>query len=285
MKNKIGVIGAGVVGNAIAFGFSKAGHTVKIHDIKLNTSISDVLDTEIVYICVPTPSLENSRCDVSIVESVVDELVKLEYEGVIAIKSTVEPGTTDMLISKYSDRQVVRTQDARATSRYRICFVPEFLRERCAIADFTENHDACIIGSLDDSGYEDSPFEVVKRSHKPYPKKFIRCTPTEAELCKYFNNLYNATLITFANSFYELCKKKNVDYSKVKNICVHRTNINNAYLDATETFRGFGGQCLTKDTQAIASLLHDLGVDVDFFDCILHENAKYKTTVFDGMRK
>jgi UDP-glucose 6-dehydrogenase len=61
---KIGVIGVGVVGTAIKKGFEDLGHEVKVHDIKFNTSIDDVLDTDILYLCLPTNSNEDGSCDI-----------------------------------------------------------------------------------------------------------------------------------------------------------------------------------------------------------------------------
>ena len=120
---------------------------------------------------------------------------------------------------------------------------------------------------------------MVRECHGRYPKEFVRLKPKEAEFVKYFNNVYNSTLITFANSFYELCKEMNVDYTAVKNACVKREHIYDRYLDANRNIRGFGGACLPKDTSAIAALSRELGLNVDFFDMLLSENAKYKCTV------
>ena len=158
--------------------------------------------------------------------------------------------------------------------------MPEFLRERCAEIDFVENHDVCIIGTYDDESYN-----IIKKSHGKFPKKFIKLTPTEAELTKYFNNVYNSTLITFANSFYEICKSLGVEYINVKDAIVNRENISDIYLDCNENLRGFGGMCLPKDTSALAYLARELNLDIDFFDNIIKENTKYKITVFRGMRK
>ena len=263
---KIGIVGSlGVVGKALEFSFSKLGHNVCSHDIRLNTHIEDVLDAEVVYICVPTNSLENGKCDVSIVEDVVQSLQELDYTGIICIKSTVEPGTTDALIKSYNSKK--------------ICFVPEFLRERCAVADFTENHDLCVIGTEDNFC-----FEKIAKSHGKYPKNIVQLKPIEAELCKYFCNCYNATLITFANSFYALCNKLGVDYSSIKDTCVKRNHIADFYLDCNDQFLGFGGTCLPKDLKAVAHLLHQSDSKVKFFDYIIEENSKHKKTVFNGMR-
>ena len=263
---KIGIIGVGVVGSTVEYGMKNLGHNISVHDIRLETKIEDILDCDVSYICVPTPMKDDGSCDTRIVEGVVSELYEHNYDGVIAIKSTVTPGTTRKLIDKYNNEN--------------ICFVPEFLRERCSISDFVENHDLLIIGTENDEAYN-----KIKESHGKYPKKVKRVSETEAEFCKYFNNIYNATLITFANSFYEICKSQGVDYTNVKETIVNRNHINDIYLDCNENFRGFGGVCLPKDTSAIASLAKELHLDTEFFKMILSENEKYKTTVFNGMRK
>ena len=60
---KIGIVGIGVVGGAVMYGMEKLGHDVKAHDIRMDTSLSDLKDCEIVYICVPTPEREDGSCD------------------------------------------------------------------------------------------------------------------------------------------------------------------------------------------------------------------------------
>ena len=107
---QIGIIGLGLVGSAIRYGFEKLGHTISFHDIKYETSIKDVTKSNVCFLCVPTPSLDNGQCDVSIVENTVSHLNDLDYDGVVAIKSTVEPGTTKRLKEMYP--------------KLKICFVP-----------------------------------------------------------------------------------------------------------------------------------------------------------------
>lgn len=262
---KIGVVGLGIVGSAVRLGFERLGHDMYTHDVKHDTALDEVLDAEIVYLSVPTPPTKDGKCDVSIVESVVAELEQKGYDGVVAIKSTVEPGTTNRLRERHP--------------KLRICFVPEFLRERYALSDFMENHDVCIIGTDDDD-----IFTLVKASHGKYPKKHIQLSPLEAEMAKYFSNLYNATLITFANSFYDICSAVGADYSKVKDALVERDHIVDRYLDCNDNFRGFGGVCLPKDLDALIALGKERAADVSFFESIKAQNKKYVITVPLGMR-
>ena len=53
---KIGIVGIGVVGSACKFGFELIGHEVLVHDIKLKTSLKDLVNCEIIFLCVPTPN-------------------------------------------------------------------------------------------------------------------------------------------------------------------------------------------------------------------------------------
>ncbi len=262
---KIGIVGLGIIGSAAKYGFEKLGHNVLVHDTKLNTSLSDLLFCEIIYVCVPTPANEDGSCNTEIVERVVDDLINLNFTNIIAIKSTVEPGTTQKLIEKYSSEN--------------ICFVPEFLRERCAVSDFTENHDLLAIGSSNNSVQE-----KILSSHGNYPKSHKFLKPTEAELLKYYSNIFNALRIIFANEMYEICNSLGVDYSEIKKAYVLR-NTKDMYLDVNENFRGYGGVCLPKDTKAIAALCKKLNLDLKLFETIDIENSKFKTTVFDNMRE
>lgn len=267
---RIAVIGCGVVGGAVADGLERLGHEIFRHDpARFGTTIPDVVEFEprIAFVCVPTPQLDTGECDTSIVESVVHELVDSMYAGIIAIKSTVTPGTCDHLREKY---------DAN------IAFVPEFLREKSAFHDFTEGHDICVVGA--NGLWRESMYRDIAIAHGHYPKKFFYMSTREAELVKYFSNVYNAMRVVFANGFFDVCKKLGADYNKVKEAAVARPTIEDKYLDCNDNFRGFAGVCLPKDTAAFAWLADSLGVDCGIFDTIVEDNKLYKPTVFDGMR-
>ena len=265
MKIKIGIIGLGIVGSTCKYGFEKLGHEVFCHDIKLKTQINDVLNTDVVFICVPSPSNSDGSCNISIVEEVVIQLKEIKYQGVVAIKSTVKPTTTERL---------------KKETKLKICFVPEFLRERCAISDFTENHDLLAIGT--DS---EDVFSLIKECHGHYPQKVEKLTETEAETLKYYSNVYNATKIIFANEMFEICQKIGANYFKIKDAFVKRGTTKDMYLDVNENFRGYGGVCLPKDTAALAAFCKELDLDMLLFKTIEDENKKFKVTVFEGMRK
>ena len=254
---KIGIIGLGVVGTAIMEGLQQVGQDISYYDIKFNnTSIDNIIDTDLVFICVPTNATTEGKCDISIVESTVDQLSIKKYQGIIAIKSTVIPGTTQNLIKKYTNQS--------------ICFVPEFLRQRCAFSDFHDYHDVLVIGTENNK-----VFDLVKESHRSIPKSVVQVTPTEAEIVKYFNNVHNAMEIVFANAVYEMTSLLGANYQNVFDAVTKRQNINPSYLRCSDHFKGFSGACLPKDSEAWALLAKELGVNVKLFDAIIDDNKRY----------
>ena len=252
---KIGIIGKGAVGGAVSDGLQQIGHKLSYYDKKDTQSrIEDVLNSEIVFICVPTNSNLDGTCDISIVQSTVHALHELNYAGIIAIKSTVIPGTTQELTNQYSNN--------------RICFVPEFLRERSALTDFVDNHDVLIVGTDNVDVYN-----TVVGCHIHLPKNKIQVSPTEAELAKYFSNVYNSLRVTFANGMFEVCKNLGADYQQVFNASQMRSTITPEYLRCSDYLRGFGGHCLPKDSLAFSLLVKQLGLDhLNIFDAIVEDN-------------
>jgi len=263
---KIGIIGLGVVGSAINTGFEKLGHEILCHDLKLNSTIKDILPSEIVFLCVPTPQSDDGSCDTNIITGVLKELSANEYKGIVAIKSTVECGFTQKAINEFNNLT--------------LCFVPEFLRERCAVDDFIHNHNLLAVGT-----HDKFVFEKLVEAHGHYPKEAVRLKPTEAEILKYYNNVFAAYKIIFANIMAEVCDKLDCDYTTVKDAFVKFGRCKDTYLDVNENLKGYGGMCLPKDVKAMTRLLDKLNIDFDTLKSIDKDNSKLKTTVFNGMRK
>lgn len=254
---KIGIIGKGTVGKAVFEGLEYLGHQMCFFDPAYpDSKLEDVLDAECVFISVPTNQLPNGDCDTSIVEKVIDELNIAHYKGLIAIKSTVIPGTSERLSTYFPN--------------LRICSVPEFLRAKTALADFIHNHDLLLIGSN-----REEDFDIIKKIHGFYPKNVACVTPTEAEVVKYFNNVHHAMQVTFANVTYEVCQKLGANYMNVYNAITQRDCINPAYLMANKNTRGYGGHCLPKDTSAWNNLIKNLGLDLDLIQAVINDNEKF----------
>jgi len=263
---KIGIVGLGAVGAAIKQGFEYIGHEVYGHDIRLNTKMQDILAAEIVFICVGTPPANDDHCDVSAVNSVIKELDSSGYKGIVAIKSTVKPGTTGRLAKEFPNLN--------------LCFVPEFLRERCAYEDFVYNNNILVVGTES----EEVNNKIIE-AHGDLPVHKVKLKVIEAELMKYFSNTYKAMRITFANSFYKIASHYGANYDAIKDTFIHHGVQEGHYLNVNKTFGGFGGMCLPKDTKAMKALVEELDLNLDIFKFIDSENEKFVKKVPKGMRK
>lgn len=256
---KIGIIGKGTVGSAVYEGLEYLGHTMTFFDPKYPDSrLEHVLDTEVVFISVPTDQAANGDCDTTIVDRVVEELSTAGYKGLVSIKSTVIPGTTDRLQKQYPN--------------LRMSMVPEFLRAKSALADFVYNHDLLVVGC-----YTKEDADIIVELHGSFPQHVSRVTPTEAEIIKYFNNVHHAMSVTFANITFDVCGKMGANYMNVYKAIIKRECFNPAYLMANKNMRGYGGHCLPKDTSAWNNLIKRLGLPYTMIESVIEDNKKVQS--------
>jgi hypothetical protein len=94
---KVGVVGLGFVGSGMRKLFGQSHQVVGYDPVVASSAKNDLDGAEITFICVPTPMAQDGAADISIVE----EVVKWIKSPIIVIKSTVPPGTTDMLMARY----------------------------------------------------------------------------------------------------------------------------------------------------------------------------------------
>ena len=158
-----------------------------------------VHESEVIFICVPTPMFESGECDLSIINSVVEELSKYDCIGkkVVVIKSTVVPGTTEALAAKYPMMNFV--------------FNPEFLTERKARLDFI-NTSRIVLGS--NNILANDIVEKLYRLRFPYTK-IIKTDFGTAQLIKYMCNCFFATKVSFMNEMFQVCEAIEGDWEKV----------------------------------------------------------------------
>ena len=131
---KIGVIGNGFVGSAVANGFSK--YDVKIFDKNpevSKNSLEDTVSQDFVFVSVPTPMKDamGADCNLSIIKSCFDEINSIGSKAIFIIKSTVPIGTTQFLQAQHPNLNIVHS--------------PEFLTAKFAKEDFL-NADRHIVG-------------------------------------------------------------------------------------------------------------------------------------------
>ncbi len=247
----IGIIGQGFVGSAIREGL-KEHYKINTFDIdasKCNSSHEWVcLDSDIIFMCLPTPMRKDGSCDTRILETAIEKVEKVCKENgrsntrpILVIKSTITPGTTDRIGKSYVDR-------IDGHPEMHICFSPEFLTEANSFNDF-KNQSRIIIGS--DS--MEASTVVAKMFKKVFPEiPIIQTHPKYAEMTKYFINCFLATKVTFANQMYEICANNNIRYDDVLSLALFDERIGKTHLKVPgpDGDFGYGGHCFPKDLAA-----------------------------------
>jgi len=236
-KTKTGIIGVGMVGGALA---KVLAQPLLYDKYKKVGSIKEVNQAEIVFICVPTPFDGKKGFDLSYIQ---DAFKLIKGNKIVIIKSTVLPGTTEILQKKYP--------------RHKVLFNPEFLTEETADQDM-RYPDRQIIG------YTKKSYNVAKDILQILPlAPFERIIPaSEAEMAKYFGNCWFGVKVIYANQLYDICQKLGIDYDRVKECAAADKRIGQSHLEIFHKgYRGYGGKCIPKDTQALIQKGDELGVD------------------------
>lgn len=237
-KPKIGIIGVGMVGGALAKGLPQSVLYDKYKEIG---SVKQLNQAEIIFICVPTPFDGKKGFDLSYVR---DAFKLITKSKILVIKSTILPGTTEMFQKKHPQHKVL--------------FNPEFLTQESADQDM-RYPDRQIVG------YTKKSYNVAKDILQILPlAPFERIVPaTEAEMAKYFGNCWFSVKVVYANQMYDLCQKLGIDYNRVKECAAADKRIGSSHLEIFHKgYRGYSGKCLPKDTQALIQKGDELGVDL-----------------------
>ncbi len=239
-------------------------------------SLAAVLDSEISFVCVGTPSLRHGKLDLSHVENVAREigtaLRQKDSPHTIVLRSTVLPGTSERLVLPL----IEQASGKRAGTGFTLVYNPEFMREGSAVADFLQQPYA-VLGAQ-----EPSHLEVVRHLYGGTPSRVFETSIAVAEMVKYASNAFHAVKVTFANEMGTLCKNLGVDAQAVTEIFTsdHQLNISPAYL-----YPGFafGGSCLPKDVRALTYRAKELDLNLPMLAALLPSNAEHVERAFDAV--
>jgi GDP-mannose 6-dehydrogenase len=227
-----------------------------------------VMNSEVSFVCVGTPSLKNGKLDLSHIEQVAREIGaairQKQSPHVFVLRSTVLPGTTETIALPILEKE----SGKKCGQDFTVCYNPEFMREGNAVGDFL-NPPYTILGASDVRH-----LAPLRELYKSTPGTLYETTIPVAEMVKYFSNCYHALKVGFANEMGTMCKHLGVDAHAVTKIFTSDTklNISSAYL-----FPGFafGGSCLPKDLRAITYKAKELDLKLPLLESLMPSNAEH----------
>ncbi len=209
--------------------------------------------SEIIFICVGTPSAESGQANLTSVYEAAKSIGKaLVGYKVVVTKSTVPPGTN----RKVADIIEKAKPDG---SSFAIASVPEFLREGTAIED-TMHPDRVVIGTTSDRAQE-----LLLELHKSIDGKSVLCNVETAELIKYASNSFLSVKISFANAIALLSEKVGADVEKVLEGIGLDKRIGRNFLYPGV---GYGGSCFPKDVKALIAIASEHGYDFSLLKAV-----------------
>ena len=254
---KIGICGLGFVGNAIYCFFQN--QYIKNNNMNIVNSIRPyilliydkykkinefdiLLDTDILYICLPTNYNNTIKTyDMTELDNTIQLLDKHNYKGIILIKSTVLPLYCSTMNSLYTNLKIIHN--------------PEFLSARTAIIDFAlQNH--IILGFTYQSN---NIITYIYEFYKVlFPTAFISIVDSHtSSIVKLACNGFYATKIQFFTEIFLLCKKLNMNYDLVRDLMLRNNWINPMHTNVPgpDNLISYGGVCLPKDICALNQLM------------------------------
>ncbi|WP_311172615.1 UDP-glucose 6-dehydrogenase AglM [Halobellus ordinarius] len=278
----ISVIGSGYVGTTIAACFADLGHSVVnidvdadvveainagdtlIHEeglpelvakhagengtgrLRATTNYEALLETDVTFLCLPTPQYDDGSIDLSIIETGAEQLGEtLKGKSgwhTVVVKSTVVPGTTDDVLTPIIESASGRT----AGEDVGVGMNPEFLREGTAVTDFLDP-DKIVLGADDERTRRDMQ-EVFAPLEAETGAPVVETDTRTAEMIKYANNAFLATKVSLINDLGNICKEFGIDAYEVADAIGLDDRISEQFLRSGV---GWGGSCFPKDVAAI----------------------------------
>jgi len=201
-----------------------------------------VLDSEMIFLCLPTPQDEDGSADLKYVFSVSEQIGNIlnnsgtqEFK-VIVNKSTVPVGTSS---------QVTKIFEKCGVKNFEVVSNPEFLREGFAVEDFMKP-DRIVIGAR-----SAEVFAKMNALYEPFVRQgnpILEMNPESSEVTKYAANSYLAMRITYMNELANFCESVGANVDLVRKGIGADTRIGKRFLFPGI---GYGGSCFPKDVNAL----------------------------------
>lgn len=246
--------------------------TKGLHDIVLYDKFKEDLDTfdavlttDMLFLTLPTKlDARSMMYDLSAIHDVCAQLHARAFRGLVVLKSTVLPGTTAALAERYAGLRLLHN--------------PEFLSAATAARDFHEQGHIVIGAGVGASSRADAQ-QLGAFYAALYPSaRLSYCTCAESEAMKVGCNAFYAVKIQFFNELHALCERQQMSFAVVRDLMLQ-----NGWIHAMHTQvpghdgrPSFGGECLPKDTRALATCMRLLDTPHHVVTATIEEQAEMR---------
>ncbi len=245
--------------------------------LTFTSDVKHALDgTEVVFVCVGTPSLPGGGPNLSYVEAVGRNVAAYAPQDLVLVEKSTVPANTGTRLS-----QVIEREQHRHGQRVRIDVAsnPEFLREGTAVDD-TLHPDRIVYGTASDWA-RDRLREVYATVVAEDQCAVVETDVATAELIKHASNAFLATRISFINQVARICERVGADVETVAAGMGHDVRIGPHFLRAG---LGYGGSCFPKDVDAFIHLAREVGEDFKILEEVRAVNARMRDLVLGKLR-
>ena len=294
----IGVFGAGWVGLVTGGCFAELGHEVIVRDvmpdrvaalqggrlpfhepdlpevlarnrerIRYTLDAGDLVDADILFICVQTPPTYSGDADLSYVWTALDDLPSGGRHQILVMKSTVPVGTGE---------KVRAALEARGLTNVGYVSNPEFLSEGRAVRDFLDP-DRIVVGA-----FADEDGAAVEALYGGIDAPVVRTDVASAEMIKLAANAFLMTRISFINEIANVCEAVGADVVEVAQGIGLDHRLGPHFLRAGI---GYGGSCFPKDSLALKQLASNSGYHFQLLAAVIEVNELQKRRVIQKLQK
>ncbi|MFH1608178.1 MAG: UDP-glucose/GDP-mannose dehydrogenase family protein [archaeon] len=226
-----------------------------------------VLNSEIIFMCLPTPQGEDGSADLKHVYEVAESIGKIINESgendfkIIVNKSTVPVGTCEIITKIMKDYGL---------TKFEVVSNPEFLREGFAVDDFLKP-DRIVIGAKSEEVFK--KMKVLYSSFVRQGCPIIEMNPESAEVTKYAANSYLAMRITYMNELANFCENVGANVDFVRKGVGSDNRIGNKSLYPGI---GYGGSCFPKDVKALIKTSKERNSEIRLLSLVDQINKEQK---------
>jgi UDPglucose 6-dehydrogenase len=225
-------------------------------------------NSEIVFLCLPTPQDEDGSADLQYVLNVASDIGSIIKENnnykIIVNKSTVPVGTAQKVTQNILDS---------GGRNFDVASNPEFLREGFAVEDYMKP-DRIVIG-----GDNEKTLDKLEELYEPFVRQgnpILRMNTESSEVTKYAANSYLAMRITYMNELANFCEKVDADIDLVRKGMGSDSRIGKRFLFPGI---GYGGSCFPKDVKALIKTSEEVNSEMSLLSLVDKINKKQKLVI------